>query len=76
MKRRPSTVGVPAWAKAAKKRQAQILLLEKKKTTRQMQAELRLADTDSNKSDFLTTTRVGIHKPKCNQVSHKMKKHG
>ncbi|CAB3989324.1 Hypothetical predicted protein [Paramuricea clavata] len=63
-KSRPSTVGVPAWAKAANKRQAQVLLLEKKKTPTQMQAEVRLADVKSNKSDFLTTSRVGVHKPK------------
>ena len=29
-----------------------------------MQAEVRLADVESNKSDFLTTSRVGVHKPK------------
>ena len=29
-----------------------------------MQAEVRLADVKSNKSDFLTTSRVGVHKPK------------
>lgn len=69
MKSRPSTVGVPAWAKAAKKRQAQVLLLEKKKTAQQMKAELRLADKDSNESDFLTTTRVGVHRPKHTSLS-------
>ena len=36
--------------------------MQKKKTPGQMQAELRLADLESNKSDFLTTTRVGVHK--------------
>jgi hypothetical protein len=29
-----------------------------------MQAELRLADFESNKSDFLTTSRVGVHRLK------------
>ena len=64
LKSRPSTAGIPAWAKAANKRRAQVLLLEKKKTPAQMQAEVRLADVESNKSDFLTTSRVGVHKPK------------
>ena len=62
LKSRPSTVGIPAWAKAANKRRAQVLLVQKKKTPSQMQAELRLADLESNKSDFLTTSRVGVHK--------------
>jgi hypothetical protein len=38
--------------------------VEKKKTPDQMQAEVRLADVGSNKSDFLTTSRVGVHRPK------------
>ena len=63
-KGRPGTVGIPAWAKAANKRRAQLLLVEKKKTPDQMQAEVRLADVGSNKSDFLTTSRVGVHRPK------------
>lgn len=63
-KSRPSTVGIPAWAKAAKKRNARVLLLDKKKTDEQMQAEVRLADINSNKSDFLTASRVGVHRPK------------
>ena len=38
--------------------------MDKKKTPTQMQAELRLADFESNKSDFLTTSRVGVHRLK------------
>ena len=34
-----------------------------------MQAEARLADEDSNKSNFLTTSRVGVHRPKKNTES-------
>lgn len=64
LKRRPGTVGVPAWAKAANKRRAQVLLLEKTKTPAQLQAEMRLADVESKKSDFMTTSRVGVHRPK------------
>ncbi|XP_028398274.1 uncharacterized protein LOC114521897 [Dendronephthya gigantea] len=69
-KSRPSTVGVPAWAKAANKRRAQTLLLEKKKTPSQIQAEVRVADVKSNKSDFLTSSRVGVHKPETRAASN------
>lgn len=68
MKGRRGTVGIPAWAKAANKRRAQVILLDKEKTPAQLNAEIRLADDKSTKFDFFTTSRVGVHKPNASNV--------
>ncbi|XP_046841290.1 uncharacterized protein LOC124435398 [Xenia sp. Carnegie-2017] len=68
LKGRRGTVGIPSWAKAANKRRAQVILLDKEKTPAQFDAEIRLADDKSTKFDFFTTSRVGVHKPNASNV--------